>query len=72
MDIGHSFAVQNSIGLEDPLNSIFKGSIWIGALAVNGFFLISGVLVAGSIERRGVTNYLVALKQHWLCDMQGR
>ena len=57
---GHSYAVQNTMGLDDPLNRIFKGSIWIGALAVNGFFLISGFLVAGSIERRGVFNYLVS------------
>lgn len=57
---GHSYAVQNSAGVRDPLNLIFEGSIWIGALSVNGFFAISGFLVAASFIRRGVVDYTLS------------
>lgn len=57
---GHSYAIQNASGLIDPLNSLFKDSIWVGALAVNGFFVISGFLVSASITRRGVRDYLLS------------
>lgn len=57
---GHSYAIEKSHGIVDPLNTIFKGSIWIGAIAVNGFFVISGFLVAASFVRRGLLNYLLS------------
>ena len=57
---GHSYAIQNGAGFVDPLNSIFKGSIWIGELAVNGFFAVSGFLVTASIIKRGFFDYAVS------------
>ena len=54
---GHSFPIVRAPGVRDPLNQIFQGSIWIGELAVNGFFAISGFLVAASLIRRGVVDY---------------
>ena len=57
---GHSYAVQKTPGIDDPLNSIFQGSVWVGALAVNGFFAISGYLVAASFVKRGVIDYTIS------------
>ncbi len=57
---GHSFAVQKTPGIHDSLNSIFQGSVWIGALAVNGFFAISGYLVVASFVKRGVIDYTIS------------
>ena len=57
---GHSYAVQKTPGILDPLNSIFQGSVWVGALAVNGFFAISGYLVAASFIKRGVVDYTIS------------
>ena len=57
---GHSYAVQKTPGIIDPLNSIFQGSVWVGALAVDGFFAISGFLVAASFVRRGVVDYTIS------------
>lgn len=39
---------------------MFQGSVWIGAIAVNGFFAISGFLVAASLVRRGVVDYMIS------------
>ena len=57
---GHSFAIQKVPGISDPLGRIFKQSIWIGEIAVNGFFVISGFLVAASFIRRGVIDYSIS------------
>lgn len=56
---GHSFAIQQA-GIRDPLTQLFQGSIWIGELAVNGFFIISGYLVAASFVKRGFTDYCLS------------
>ncbi len=42
------------------MNLIFQGSIWTGALAVNGFFSISGFLVTASFMNRGFFDYSVS------------
>ena len=57
---GHSFAIQPTHGLENPLNAIFQGSVWIGEFAVNGFFVISGFLVCASLQNRGVKDYVIS------------
>jgi len=57
---GHSYAIEKSHGIVDPLNALFKGSTWIGAIAVNGFFVISGYLVAGSFAKRGFFNFIIS------------
>jgi peptidoglycan/LPS O-acetylase OafA/YrhL len=57
---GHSYAIQAVPGIEDPLNLLFQGSTWVGELAVNGFFAISGFLVAASIINRGFVDYSVS------------
>lgn len=57
---GHSYAIQKTAGIKDPLNEIFQGSTWIGALAVNGFFAISGFLVTASIIKRGALDYTIS------------
>jgi peptidoglycan/LPS O-acetylase OafA/YrhL len=56
---GHSFSITGYSNL-NPLKSFFEGSIWIGAIAVNGFFVISGFLVAASLLRRGTLDYGVS------------
>ena len=57
---GHSYSVQKFPGIRDPLNQIFQGSIWVGEIAVNGFFAISGFLVAASLVKRGVVDYTIS------------
>ena len=57
---GHSYAIQKTAGYKDPLNEIFQGSTWIGALAVNGFFAISGFLVTASFIKRGAIDYTIS------------
>lgn len=57
---GHSYAIQKVPGIRDPLNEIFQGSIWVGEIAVNGFFAISGFLVAASLIKRGVIDYTIS------------
>lgn len=57
---GHSFAIQPSEGIRDPLTRIFEGSTWIGAIAVDGFFVISGFLVCASLVKRGAADYTVS------------
>jgi peptidoglycan/LPS O-acetylase OafA/YrhL len=57
---GHSYAIQKTPEIRDPLNYIFQGSTWIGAVAVNGFFVISGFLVTASYLRRGLWDYTLS------------
>jgi peptidoglycan/LPS O-acetylase OafA/YrhL len=53
---GHSYSVTRS-GL-DPISSHL--GIWIGRLAVDGFFVISGFLVTASLLKNGPVQYAVA------------
>ena len=57
---GHSYAIQKTVGIRDPLNILFQGSVWIGEIAVNGFFAISGFLVAASFINRGLKDYAIS------------
>tara|TARA_Y100000385_G_scaffold279329_1_gene328864 strand:- start:472 stop:1515 length:1044 start_codon:yes stop_codon:yes gene_type:complete len=57
---GHSFVTQPFTGIQDPLKEVFQGSTWIGAIAVNGFFAISGFLVAASLIKRGIVDYFIS------------
>ncbi len=57
---GHSFAVQKIPGMNDPLNRLFQGSTWVGELAVNGFFAISGFLVTASLMRRNIFDFTLS------------
>jgi len=55
---GHSYTLQKTAGIVDPLNVfVFKGSTWIGEVALNGFFVISGFLVTASFIKRGLAQY---------------
>lgn len=56
---GHSFAISGYPEL-DPFLPIFEGSIWIGGVAIKGFFAISGFLVAASFVRRGFLDYCIS------------
>ena len=56
---GHSFPVTGH-GELNPLRGFFQGSTWIGEVAVSGFFVISGYLVASSLLRRGVADYAIS------------
>lgn len=56
---GHSFAVTGQKEL-NPIRPFFEGSIWIGEIAVSGFFAISGYLVTASFVRRGLLDYTVS------------
>jgi peptidoglycan/LPS O-acetylase OafA/YrhL len=57
---GHGFPIQNIDGIRDPLNRLFQGSTWIGDIAVNGFFAISGFLVTASFVKRGPIDYIIS------------
>lgn len=57
---GHSFAIAKLPGVVDPVTRLFQGSVWIGEIAVNGFFALSGFLVTGSFVRRGVVDYTLS------------
>jgi peptidoglycan/LPS O-acetylase OafA/YrhL len=52
---GHSYAIGNSGS--DPI-SRFMG-VWIGDLAVNGFFVFSGFLVTASFQRAGLIRFVI-------------
>lgn len=54
---GHSFPLQSIKGIADPLNLLWQGSTWVGAIAVDGFFAISGFLVTASLLKRGAIDY---------------
>lgn len=56
---GHSWAI-TAVGGHDPVTRLLGGYAWLGAVAVNGFFAISGFLVAASFARQGVAGYAVA------------
>lgn len=47
---GHSYAVSPKAGMQDPVSLLFPG-VWSGALAVEAFFFISGLLVCASVVR---------------------
>lgn len=47
---GHSYALSPRPGIRDPMTLLFPGT-WSGALAVDTFFLISGLLVCASVVR---------------------
>ncbi len=57
---GHSYAIQKMSGIKDPLGILFQGSTWIGDVAVNGFFAISGFLVVASFIKRGFKDYVIS------------
>jgi len=57
---GHSFVIAKMQGVSDPLREVFKGSVWIGEIAVNGFFALSGFLVAGSFIKRGIIDFTLS------------
>lgn len=50
---GHGFYLTKTD--PDPISSAI--GVWIGSIAVDGFFAISGFLVAGSFARQGVVNF---------------
>lgn len=56
---GHSWAI-TAVGGHDPITRLLGGYVWLGSVAVNGFFAISGFLVAASFARQGVAGYAVA------------
>jgi peptidoglycan/LPS O-acetylase OafA/YrhL len=56
--ISHAFSVGSGQALDEPLARATGFSL--GAHAVNGFFAISGFLVALSLERRGARDYVLA------------
>jgi peptidoglycan/LPS O-acetylase OafA/YrhL len=53
----HSFVLQPSPGIRNPLGFLLQGSTTTGQMAVDGFFAISGFLVAGSLLKRGLVDY---------------
>lgn len=57
---GHGFVIAKMLGVSDPLRSVFQGSVWIGEIAVNGFFALSGFLVAGSFIKRGFIDFTLS------------
>lgn len=54
---GHSFAITKSGS--DPITPFLPGA-WTGAVAVDGFFAISGFLVAASFVKRGAVEFVLA------------
>jgi len=56
---GHSFAVSKTPGFVDHISRALQ-STWIGEVAVNAFFVISGFLVTGSLVKRGVLEYVIS------------
>ena len=57
---GHGFLIQETPGIVDPTRFLFQGSTWIGDIAVDGFFAISGYLVTASLVNRGLINYIIS------------
>ena len=56
--IGHSYPITGNGS--DPLSIIMLPHEWIGSLAVNGFFSISGYLVTSSLSKRGPFRFIIA------------
>ena len=56
----HSFALQPSPGVRNPLGPLLLGSTTTGQMAVDGFFAVSGFLVAGSLIKRGSIDYALS------------
>jgi peptidoglycan/LPS O-acetylase OafA/YrhL len=56
---GHSWQLAGARGV-DPLSAVFAGRTWIGAVAVNGFFAVSGFLVTASVLRHGLLGFAAA------------
>ena len=56
---GHSFAVVFDAAGKDPVSGFIQAA-YIGDIAVYFFFIISGFLVAGSLERRGGIEFVAA------------
>lgn len=56
---GHSWPLTGTPGT-DPLTATLDEAMWRGRVAVDGFFAISGFLVAGSFERQGIVGFAVA------------
>jgi peptidoglycan/LPS O-acetylase OafA/YrhL len=56
----HSFALQPVPGMDMPLGFLLQGSTTTGQMAVDGFFAISGFLVAGSLVNRGLIDYVLS------------
>ena len=56
----HSFALQPVPGINMPLGFLLQGSTTTGQMAVDGFFAISGFLVAGSLVNRGLIDYTLS------------
>jgi len=55
---GHSFAITKAG--TDPITPFLPKGTWIGALAVDGFFAISGFLVAASFVKRSAIDFVLA------------
>ncbi len=56
---GHSFHISKTEGFHDPISGALQ-STWIGAVAVNGFFILSGFLVAGSLTKHSIGEYALS------------
>lgn len=56
----HSFALQPADGVAMPLGFLLRGSTSTGQMAVDGFFAVSGFLVAGSLVNRGIIDYTIS------------
>lgn len=56
----HAFFIQKTEDVIDPFYSYHHGFISLGGTAVNGFFAISGFLVAASFENRGIVDYTIS------------
>lgn len=56
----HSFVLQPVAGINMPLGFLLQNSTTTGQMAVDGFFAISGFLVAGSLVNRGLIDYALS------------
>lgn len=56
---GHSYAIIRVPGQSDAVSRFFNHT-WVGAIAVELFFALSGMLVAKSFADRGLVNYTIS------------